>query len=336
MDANLIGEDDDVSVADTPTRRDGSPAIHGLHHVTAIAGDPQRNLDFYVGLLGLRLVKRTINFDDPGTYHFYFGDAVGTPGTILTFFSWPAARRGSRGVGEVEATAFAIPLESINYWLERLREHHVAAERLPERFGAQVIRLLDADGMLLELVAAESGNEVRPWTEGSVAGEHSIRGFHSVSAAVENHQETATFLTETFGYRFVQETGNRFRFAAPGKGVGKIIDLIGRSESPPGRLGTGSVHHIAFRVLDEAQQNAWRVKILELGYDVSPIMDRVYFRSIYFRAPGGVLFEIATDPPGFATDENVRELGTSLCLPPWMEGSRPKIEQILPALSEVG
>jgi glyoxalase family protein len=332
MDANLIGEDDDVSLADTPIRRDGSPAIHGLHHVTAIAGDPQRNLDFYVGLLGLRLVKRTINFDDPGTYHFYFGDAVGTPGTILTFFPWPAARRGSRGAGEVEATAFAIPLESINYWLERLREHHVAAERLPERFGAQVIRLLDADGMLLELVAAQSDSEVQPWSEGSVAEEHSIRGFHSVSVAVEDHQETATFLIETFGYRLVQEMGNRFRFAAPGKDVGKMIDLIRKPESPPGRLGTGLVHHIAFRVPDEAQQNAWRVKILDLGYDVSSIMDRVYFRSIYFREPGGVLFEMATDPPGFATDENVRELGTHLCLPPWMEGSRAKIEQILPEI----
>jgi glyoxalase family protein len=321
--------------AHTPTRFPHM-TIHGLHHVTAIAGDPQRNLDFYVELLGLRLVKRTINFDDPGTYHFYFGDAVGTPGTILTFFPWPAARRGSRGAGEVEATAFAIPLGSINYWLERLREHHVAAERLPERFGAEMIRLVDADGMLLELVATQSGNEVQPWSEGSVAAEHSIRGFHSVSATVENHQETATFLIETLGYRLVHEMGDRFRFALPGEageGAGKIIDLIRRPGSPPGRLGTGSVHHIAFRVSDEAQQNAWRIKILELGYDVSPIMDRVYFRSIYFREPGGVLFEIATDPPGFATDENVRELGTSLCLPPWMEGSRPKIEQILPMIS---
>jgi glyoxalase family protein len=305
--------------------------INGLHHVTAIAGDPQRNLDFYVGLLGLRLVKRTINFDDPGTYHFYFGDAVGTPGTILTFFPWPAARRGSRGAGEVEATAFAIPLGSVNYWLERLREHHVAAERLPERFGEEAIRLVDADGMLLELVATQSVNEVQPWLEGSVAAEHSIRGFHSVSAAVENHQETATFLTESFGYRFVKEMGNRFRFAAPGEGAGKVIDLIRKPESPPGRLGTGSVHHIAFRVPDDAEQNAWRAKIIELGFGVSSIMDRVYFRSIYFREPGGVLFEIATDPPGFAIDENVRELGTRLCLPPWMEGSRPKIEQILPA-----
>jgi glyoxalase family protein len=164
-----------------------------------------------------------------------------------------------------------------------------------------------------------------------VAAEHSIRGFHSVSAAVENHQETATFLTESFGYRFVKEMGNRFRFAAPGEGAGKVIDLIRRPESPPGRLGTGSVHHIAFRVPDDAEQNAWRAKIIELGFGVSSIMDRVYFRSIYFREPGGVLFEIATDPPGFAIDENVRELGTRLCLPPWMEGSRPKIEQILPA-----
>jgi glyoxalase family protein len=306
--------------------------IRGLHHVTAIAGDPQRNLDFYIELLGLRLVKRTINFDNPGTYHFYFGDAVGTPGTILTFFPWPAAHRGSRGAGEVEATAFAIPLGSVNYWLERLREHHVAAERLPERFGAEVIGLVDADGMLLELVATPSGNEVQPWNEGSVAPEHSIRGFHSVSAALESHQETATFLTQTFGYRLVQKMGNRLRFAAPGGGAGKMIDLIRRPESPPGRLGTGSVHHIAFRVPDDAQQNAWRVKILELGYDVSPIMDRVYFRSIYFREPGGILFEIATDPPGFATDENVRELGTSLCLPPWMEGSRLEIEKILPTI----
>ena len=307
--------------------------MKGLHHVTAIAGDPQRNLDFYIRLLGLRLVKRTINFDDPGTYHFYFGDAVGTPGTILTFFPWPAARRGSRGAGEVEATAFAIPLESVNYWLERLREHHVAAERLPERFGDEVIRLVDTDGMLLELVATQSGDEVQPWAEGAVPAEHSIRGFHSVSAAVESHQETAALLTETLGYQFIHGIGNRFRFAAPdGGGAGKLIDLIERPGSPPGQLGAGSVHHIAFRVPDDAQQNAWRAKILELGYDVSPVMDRVYFRSIYFREPGGVLFEIATDPPGFATDEKVRELGTRLCLPPWMEGSRPKIEKILPEI----
>jgi len=154
--------------------------IDGIHHVTAIASDPQRNLDFYVGLLGLRLVKRTINFDDPETYHFYFGDAIGTPGTILTFFPWPAAYRGARGAGEVESTAFSIPPESVGYWLERLKEYHVSAERMPERFGEEVIRLLDTDGMLLELIASKSSDEVQPWIEGPVPAEHSIRGLHGV------------------------------------------------------------------------------------------------------------------------------------------------------------
>ena len=169
--------------------------IQGLHHVTAIAADPQRNLDFYIGLLGLRLVKRTINFDDPGTYHFYFGDAIGTPGTVLTFFPWPAARRGSRGAGEVEATAFVIPAGSVEYWLERLRAAHVSAERVSERFGEEVIRLLDSDGMLLELIASAPSIEIQPWADGPVPAEHSIRGFHSVTAAVQSHESTARFLT---------------------------------------------------------------------------------------------------------------------------------------------
>jgi glyoxalase family protein len=308
--------------------------IHGIHHVTAIAGDPQGNLDFYVGLLGLRLVKRTINFDDPGTYHFYFGDAVGTPGTILTFFPWPGAHRGLRGAGEVESTAFSIPAGSVGYWLERLREYHVSAERMPARFGEEVIRLADTDGMMLELIASNPGDETRPWIEGPVPVEHSIRGIHSVSAALDHHENTASLLTETFGYRLVQEMGNRFRFAAPGEaGTGKVIDLLWRPESPSGRLGAGSVHHIAFRVSDDAQQKAWREKIVNLGYGVSPVMDRVYFHSIYFREPGGILFEIATDPPGFVTDETVNELGTVLRLPPWMEKARPQIEDTLPKIA---
>jgi glyoxalase family protein len=308
--------------------------IHGIHHVTAIASDPQHNLDFYTGLLGLRLVKRTINFDDPGTYHFYFGDAVGTPGTILTFFPWPGARRGTRGAGEIEATSFAIPTGSVGYWLERLKDYHVSAERAPERFGEEVIRLVDTDGMLLELIASTIDGDVQPWTEGPVPAEYSIRGFHSVSAALESHEDTAILLTETFGYRHIQETGDRFRLAAlGGGGVGKTIDLIRRSGNQSGWLGAGSVHHLAFRVRDDAEQNAWREKLVTLGYDVSPIMDRVYFHSIYFREPGGVLFEIATDPPGFTTDETVAELGTSLRLPPWMETARPDIERILPRIT---
>jgi glyoxalase family protein len=305
-----------------------------LHHVTAIASDPQRTLDFYIGLLGLRLVKRTINFDDPGTYHFYFGDAVGTPGTILTFFPWPGAHRGQRGAGEVEATALAIPSGSIDYWLKRLRDYHVSAERLLDRFGEEVIRLVDADGMLLELIASNHPGEIQPWSESPVPIEHSIRGFHSVSAALPHHEATAAFLTEIFGYRLAHEAGVRLRFIAPGEpGPGNTIDLLSRPEAPLGRLGAGSIHHIAFRVADDEQQNAWREKLVDLGYGVSPVMDRVYFHSIYFREPGGVLFEIATDPPGFTTDETTDQLGTTLRLPPWMEDARPQIEPKLPTIN---
>jgi len=307
--------------------------ITGLHHVTAIASDPQRNLEFYVGVLGLRLVKRTINFDDPGSYHFYFGDGVGTPGTILTFFLWPDALPGVRGVGEIEATAFAIPAASVGYWLERLKEHHVVARRAPGRFGDEIIRLADPDGMLIELIASTPGSEVQPWTEGPVPGEHSIRGLHSVSAALETREGTTTLLTESFGYRLIQEAGNRARFAAPGEGgTGKTIELVCTPGSQPGRLGPGSVHHIAFRVPDDARQHAWREKILSLGYSVSPVMDRIYFRSIYFREPGGILFEIATDTPGFTNDEMVDELGAKLRLPPWLERARPQIEEVLPKI----
>jgi glyoxalase family protein len=307
--------------------------ITGLHHVTAIASDPQRNLEFYVGVLGLRLVKRTINFDDPGSYHFYFGDGVGTPGTILTFFPWPDARPGVRGVGEIEATAFAIPAASVGYWLERLKEHHVVAWRAPERFGDEIIRLADPDGMLIELIASTPGNEVQPWTEGPVPGELSIRGLHSVSAALETREVTTTLLTESFGYRLIQEAENRARFAAPGGGgTGKTIELVCTPGSQPGRLGPGSVHHIAFRVPDDERQHAWREKILSLGYSVSPVMDRIYFRSIYFREPSGILFEIATDSPGFTNDETVDELGAKLRLPPWLERARPQIEEVLPKI----
>jgi catechol 2,3-dioxygenase-like lactoylglutathione lyase family enzyme len=201
--------------------------IAGLHHVTAIASDPQRNLDFYSGTLGMRLVKRTVNFDDPNTYHFYFGDANGTPGTILTFFPWPGARRGTRGNGEIEATAFTIPAASTSYWLERLAAHGVEAERAPARFGEEVIRFADPDGMMLELIASPPTTDVEAWGESTVPAEHSLRGFHSVSAALEGYERTAKLLTETFGYQPIQEANNRFRFLAPGaNGVGKIIDLL--------------------------------------------------------------------------------------------------------------
>jgi catechol 2,3-dioxygenase-like lactoylglutathione lyase family enzyme len=304
--------------------------IAGLHHVTAIASDPQRNLDFYVGTLGLRFVKRTVNFDDPTTYHFYFGDANGSPGTILTFFPWPGARRGSRGNGEVAATAFSIPLDSTGYWLQRLAAHDISAEKVPVRFGEEVIRFADPDGMTLELIASPPTADVKPWNDSTVPAEHSLRGFHSVSAALEGYERTARLLTETFGYELIQEAGNRFRFKSPGAGgAGKIIDLLCMPDSRHGRSGAGSVHHIAFRAKDDEEQRAWRETIADLGYNVTPVIDRTYFHSIYFREPGGVLFEIATDPPGFTLDESLEELGTHLRLPPQHEPVRDQIERII-------
>jgi glyoxalase family protein len=304
--------------------------IVGLHHVTAIAGDPQRNLDFYIGLLGLRLVKRTVNFDDPGTYHFYFGDARGMPGTILTFFPWPGVRRGNRGVGQIEATAFAISPDSVGYWLDRFKEQHVTAEKTSARFDEEVIRFTDPDGLLLELIASDSSSKIESWNDSMVPAERSLRGFHSVSAALEGYERTAKLLTESFGYRLTEESGNRFRFVAPSEsGPGRIVDLLCMPDGRAGRVAAGSVHHIAFRAKDDAEQLQWREHLVELGYNVTPVIDRTYFHSIYFREPGGILFEIATDPPGFTLDEKVDELGIHLRLPPRMESARSQIEQVL-------
>lgn len=311
-----------------------TPLISGLHHVTAIASDPQRNLDFYVGTLGLRLVKRTINFDDPGTYHFYFGDAVGTPGTILTFFPWPGARPGTRGSGEVAATAFSIPADSVPFWLERLKEQRVLAERAPERFGEEVIRLRDPDGMPLELVASRADSPVETWERATVTTEHALRGFHGVTAALEGYERTARILTDVFGYRLIGEHGNRFRFQADSEArVGNTLDLLCIPDGRRATGGAGSVHHIAFRAKDDAEQLHWREKIVNLGLNVSPVMDRTYFHSIYFREPGGILFEIATDAPGFAVDEPSAELGEVLRLPTWLEATRSKIESLLPPIT---
>ena len=307
--------------------------IRGLHHVTAIASDPQRNLDFYTGLLGLRFVKRTVNFDDPGTYHLYFGDNRGTPGTILTFFPWSGARRGSRGTGQIEATAFAISPDSVSYWLERFKQHHVTAEQTSPRFGEEVIRFIDPDGLLIELIASSSPAGIDPWPDSPVPVEHAVHGFHSVSAALEGYESTARLLTDSFGYRLTEESGNRFRFASPDDSApGRIVDLLCLPDTGMGRVAAGSVHHIAFRAKDEAEQLKWREHLVELGYNVTPVIDRVYFHSIYFREPGGVLFEIATEPPGFTSDEKLEELGTHLRLPPWMESARSGIDKILPPI----
>ncbi len=311
-----------------------TPTISGLHHVTAIAGDPQRNLDFYAGVLGLRLVKRTVNFDDPGTYHFYFGDAMGSPGTILTFFPWAGVPRGTRGTGEVQATSFAVPASSVSFWIDRLRASHVAAERATERFGEEVVRFADPDGMGLELIATTPLPKVAPWDKSGIPEEFAIRGLHSVTGALEGYERTAALLTDVLGYRLHSQDQNRFRFAiGDGKDPGQILDLLCTPDNHRGRSGAGSVHHIAFRAPDDVQQLAWRERLVDLGYNVSPVMDRDYFHSIYFREPGGILFEIATDPPGFALDESIDELGRNLKLPKWAESQRDRLLQILPVIT---
>jgi glyoxalase family protein len=302
----------------------------GIHHVTAISGGPQRNVDFYAGTMGLRLVKKTVNFDDPETYHLYYGDGAGSPGTIMTFFPWAHAPGGRIGAGQLVVTSFSIPTASLAYWTERLVEKGVRFERPRDRFGDTVISFEDPDRLCIELVAAEDG---RPgWSGGPVQAEHSVRGFHHVSLAVEEPDRTAGLMTESLGFRQVDEAEGRIRLSAGEDTLGTLVDVVNAAGFPRGSMGVGTVHHVAFRVPDEETQLAVRAEISALGYSVTPVLDRNYFRSIYFREPGGVLFEIATDPPGFAVDEDPEHLGEDLKLPPWLETRRDRLEEVLPSL----
>jgi glyoxalase family protein len=303
--------------------------ILGIHHITAIAGDPQHNIDFYTDLLGLRLVKVTVNFDDPGSYHFYYGDGQGTPGTILTFFAWPGARQGRQGNGQVTVTSFATPPASLAFWRERLSARGVISDGPLERFGQQVLSFTDQDGLRLELIETGAANPARAWTGSSVPAEFAIRGFHSATLSETGYQRTATLLTDQMGFRLVGQEQNRFRYEVDTGGDSKTVDVICAPDGPEGRIAAGTVHHIAWRTADDAQQREWLAEIGRLGYNVSPIMDRVYFHSIYFREPGGILFEIATDSPGFMVDESADKLGSTLALPPWLAPQRSRIEAAL-------
>lgn len=307
--------------------------ISGIHHVTAIASDPQKNLDFYTGVLGLRLVKLTVNFDDPGTYHFYFGNDEGSPGSILTFFPWPGASRGVVGNGQVSAATFAVPSGSLEYWTSRLAQQQVRTADAGTRFGERVLRLADPDGLPLEIVATPHADPARAWRAGPVAAEHAICGFHSATLSEEGYEQTAALLVDEMGLLAVGSEGNRYRYAAAGRGAGTIVDVLCAPDARAGRSGAGTVHHIAWRTADDAQQIAWRTALVQGGYNVTPVIDRIYFHSIYFREPGGVLFEIATDPPGFAVDEPREHLGERLMLPPWLEPERAAIERSLPRLA---
>ena len=308
-------------------------SVQGIHHITAIASDPQANVDFYHHLLGQRLVKTTINFDDPGTYHFYFGDALGTPGTILTFFPWRHMRRGQRGNGEIAATAYAIRPGSMPFWQARLAQHGVTVGALQTRFGHSVLPFEDPDGMILELVTTAEPATVQVWQEGPIPAEHALLGFYAATAWVTEVGPTAELLTTHLGYEFVAQEGNRYRYKGASNDVDLYVDLVERPSTLRGQMGAGTVHHIAFRTVDDAEQKEYLTDLRRAGYHVSPVMDRQYFHSIYFRAPSGVLFEIATDAPGFLYDEPIAELGTNLKLPDWFEPRREQIEAALPPLN---
>lgn len=302
--------------------------IPGVHHVTAIAGDPQRNIDFYTSILGLRLVKQTVNFDDPTTYHFYYGDTGGTPGSVITFFPWPDGSPGRVGVGQVSTTSFVIPESAVGFWISRLDDHNVDARAPIERFGETVLPFTDPDGLRLELVTSDS--DIEPWAQGPIPTDHGIRGFHGVSLQSAAPDETISVL-ETMGFTRTDQQGDRVRFRATGDRA-DVVDVIAGTNTQPGQLGTGTVHHVAFRTRNEKTQDAWRDELTSAGLSVTPPRDRQYFRSIYFREPGGILFEIATDGPGFTRDEPRETLGTALKLPPWLEDQRAVIRDSLPAI----
>jgi glyoxalase family protein len=301
-------------------------SIAELHHITAIASDPQRNLDFYTQVLGLRFVKRTINFDDPGTYHFYFGDDVGSPGTILTFFPWPNAGKGRVGAGEVIATAFSIPAGSLSFWSKRLRSKGVVITE-SRRFGSPVLSLSDPDGMILELIEHEEKQVLRAPRYSDIQPNFAIQGFYGVTL-LERSLEGTERVLHMMGVSKVAEEAVVVRFSPEGEAFGRFVDIKIDASAPRGSMGAGTVHHIAFRNTDDAAQAEWR-KTLSRSLSVTPVQDRTYFHSIYFREPGGVLFEMATDNPGFLIDEPIESLGEALRIPEWSEPMRKQIEERL-------
>ncbi|WP_257658654.1 ring-cleaving dioxygenase [Parapedobacter lycopersici] len=307
--------------------------ILGIHHVTAIAGDARRNHDFYTRILGQRLVKKTVNFDDPETYHFYFGDEVGTPGTILTFFPWGnRVHMGRRGTKQVTEIGFSVPEGSLDFWKRRMEEHNVIHNNVAEKFGEQYLTILDPDGLKLELTVPRVADTRTPWETKEVTAAHALRGFHHITITTQKMDATASILTDVFGYRLAQQEVNRYRLVTDAVQQAAIVDLVEAPGEAVGQVAGGSVHHVAFRVPDEAVLMHFREKIAALGLQITPKIDRNYFYSLYFREPGGVLFELATDNPGFATDETVAQLGSGLKLPSQYEANRSHIEAVLPQL----
>ncbi|HYG17445.1 MAG TPA: ring-cleaving dioxygenase [Ohtaekwangia sp.] len=307
--------------------------VAGIHHITAIAGDAKRNYEFYTKVLGLRFIKKTVNFDDPETYHFYFGNEVGSPGTILTFFPWQNIRPGKQGTGMATDIGYAVPQQSLAFWSDRLKKHQVKITGEGTRFGEQYLSFEDPDGLPLTLIIPAPGDDRKPWQTAEVKSDNATRGFHSISLSLKRINDTASVLTEIFGYKFAGQEGNRYRYKTDAAENASIVDLIESPDVPDGMNAGGTIHHVAFRVRDEKVLMDFRQKVIASGLRITPKVDRNYFFSLYFREPGGVLFELATDNPGFTVDEPVSELGTGLKLPAQYESNRAYIEKVLPDLS---
>ncbi len=307
--------------------------VLGIHHITAIAGYAKRNYDFYTKVLGLRFIKKTVNFDDPKTYHFYFGDEVGSPGTILTFFPWEGVPRGKQGSGMPTEIGYAVPNGSFDFWTNRFTEYFVNVTGTGTRFGEGYIAFEDPDGLPLTLIIPKIEDNRKPWETDEVGAKVATTGFHSITLTLRSVNETAEILTDIFDYKFVGQEGNRYRYATNHVANAAIVDLLeAPNEMQTGNAG-GTIHHVAFRVKDEEALMAFREKVLAKGLNITQKIDRNYFFSLYFREPGGVLFELATDNPGFSIDESVSELGKNLKLPAQYEGHRKQIEAVLPSLA---
>lgn len=305
--------------------------INGLHHVTTLAGDTQKNVDYYTDILGLRLVKKTVNFDAPDIYHLYYGNETGAPGTILTFFPYGDLPRGRKGVGQLTYTAFSVPIASLSYWMDRLHERHIPYAGPYKRFSETYLRFEDFDGMGIELVF--NNDDQRPgWDNGRIPADYAVRGFHTVTLNESNPDRTIKLLTENIQHTLVGEEEGRFRFQAGQGGSGNFVDVLHSPKDVRALQGAGSVHHVAFSTDSDESQLIIQEQLLSAGYHVTPVQDRNYFNSIYFREPGGILFEIATNPPGFSVDEPVSELGTTLKLPSQYEARRAKLEAELPQI----
>ena len=309
--------------------------ITGIHHITCIAGDAQENLDFYAGVLGMRLVKKSVNQDSPDTYHLFVADGDAHPGTDLTFFPWPGMPRGRDGTGLAAEISLAVPRGSLEYWIERLRKNSIALGAIEMRRGDRALPLTDPHGLRIALVETTDEREFTPWARSPVPADHQIIGLHAVRLNERDLRLCESFLTQVLGFVNMGEEGGWHRFGIAGGGSGAHLEIREQPDVPRGQWGVGSMHHVAWRVPDDAAEIAVREKVALAHRRPTEVIDRFWFKSVYFLEPGGVLFELATDGPGFAVDEEMEALGERLVLPPWLESSRNEIEKALPRLAHV-